>query len=50
MAQFDGVKYSFSVHSNDIIKLELINHIITEQGDIPLDQIPSIRKQILSEY
>ena len=48
--EHDGIEYDFSIHSNDIINLKLINHIITEQGDIPLDQIPSIRKQILSEY
>jgi len=29
-----GVKYSFSIHSNDIIKLNLISHIITEKGEV----------------
>ena len=48
--EHNGIEYDFSIHSNDIINLKLINHIITEQGDIPLDQIPSIRKQILSAY
>ena len=46
----DGVEYSFSIHSNDIIKLELINHIITEKGEITKDQIPTILDQIVKEY
>ena len=45
-----GIEYDFSIHSNDIIKLKLISHIITEKGEVTLDQIPSIREQILSEY
>ena len=48
--EHDGVKYSFSIHSNDIIKLELINHIITEKGEITKDQIPTILDKIVSEY
>ena len=47
--EHEGIEYDFSIHSNDIIKLNLINHIITENGDIPLDKISSIRKQIFSE-
>ncbi len=46
----DGIEYNFSIHSNDIIKLKLISHIITEKGDVSLDKIPSIREQILSKY
>ena len=48
--EHDGIEYDFSIHSNDIIKLDLISHIITEKGDIPLDKISSIREQILSEH
>ena len=48
--EHDGVEYSFSIHSNDIIKLELINHIITEKGEITKDQIPAILEQIVKEY
>ena len=48
--EYDGVEYSFSIHSNDIIKLELINHIITEKGEITKDQIPAILEQIVKEY
>ena len=45
--EHDGIEYNYSIHSNDIINLKLISHIITEQGGLPLDQIPSVRKQIL---
>ena len=48
--EHNGLKYSFSIHSNDIIKLELINHIITEKGEITKDQIPTILDKIVSEY
>ena len=48
--EHDGVEYSFSIHSNDIIKLELISHIITEKGEITKDQIPPILEQIVKEY
>ena len=48
--EHDGVKYSFSIHSNDIIKLELMSHIITEKGEITKDQIPVILDQITAEY
>ena len=48
--EHDGVEYSFSIHSNDIIKLELISHIITEKGEITKDQIPKILDQIITEY
>ena len=48
--EHDGVEYSFSIHSNDIIKLELMSHIITEKGEITKDQIPAILEQIVSEY
>ena len=48
--EHDGVRYSFSIHSNDIIKLELMSHIITEKGEITKDQIPVILDQISTEY
>jgi len=48
--EHDGVEYSFSIHSNDIIKLELMSHIITEKGEITKDQIPTILNKIISEY
>ena len=48
--EHNGVEYSFSIHSNDIIKLELINHIITEKGEITKDQIPTILDKIIAEY
>jgi len=48
--EYNGVEYSFSIHSNDIIKLELISHIITEKGEITKDQIPTILDQIVKEY
>ena len=48
--EHDGVEYSFSIHSNDIIKLELISHIITEKGEITKDQIPTILDKIVIEY
>ena len=48
--EHDGVEYSFSIHSNDIIKLELMSHIITEKGEITKDQIPNILDQIIAEY
>ena len=40
-----GIEYHYSIHSNDIIKLELIDHIITEKGEITLDQIPAVREE-----
>ena len=48
--EHDGLEYSFSIHSNDIIKLELISHIITEKGEITKAQIPSILNQIIAEH
>ena len=48
--EHNGIKFNFSIHSNDIIKLKLINHIITEKGEVSLDQISTIREQILLEY
>ena len=47
--EFDGIEYYFSIHSNDIIKMNLINHIITEKGEVSIDQISSMREQILQE-
>ena len=47
--EHNGIEYDYSIHSNDIINLKLISNIITEQGELPLDQIPSVREQILFE-
>ena len=46
----EGVEYRFSIHSNDIIKLELIDHIITEKGEMSIDDITVLREQVISEY
>ena len=48
--EHEGVEYSVSIHSNDIIKLELINHIITEKGEISKDEITVLREQMVAEY
>ncbi len=48
--EHEGVEYSFSIHSNDIIKLELINHIITEKGEVSKDKITVLREQMVAEY
>ena len=45
-----GVQYNFSIHSNDIIKLDLIDHIITEKGEITKEDIPDLRKKLVEEY
>ena len=45
-----GVEYSFSIHSNDIIKLNLISHIITEKGEVINNEIDIFRKKLSSEY
>ena len=46
----EGVEYSFSIHSNDIIKLELIDHIITEKGEVSTDDVAVLREQVAAEY
>jgi len=46
----EGVEYSFSIHSNDIIKLELIDHIITEKGEVSTDDVAVLREQVVAEY
>ena len=46
----EGVEYSFSIHSNDIIKLELIDHIITEKGEVSIDDVTALREQVVAEY
>jgi len=48
--EHDGIEYNYSIHSNDIIKLKLIDQIITEKGEVLLEEIPTIREQILIEY
>ena len=48
--EHNGVGYNFSIHSNDIIKLKLISHIITEKGEVTKDQIPTILDKIVAEY
>ena len=47
--EHDGVEYKYSIHSNDIIKLNLIDHIVTEEGEVALDDIPSIREQVIAQ-
>ena len=44
-----GVKYKYSIHSNDIIKLNLIDHIITEKGEVSINDIPAIREQVIAQ-
>jgi len=46
---YNGIDYDYSIHSNDIIKLNLIDHIIIESGEITLEKIPEIRKKNHSE-
>ena len=46
---YGNIKYNFSIHSNDVIKLNLINHIITEKGEILIENISSIRKKLFAE-
>jgi len=48
--EHDGIEYTFSIHSNDIIKLELINHIITEKGEITRENLTALREQMVAEY
>ena len=48
--KYKGIEYNYSIHSNDIIKLKLIDHIITEKGEVPLEKIPTIREEIFLEY
>ena len=47
--EHDGVKYKYSIHSNDIIKLNLIDHIITEKGEVSINDIPAIREQVIAQ-
>ena len=41
--EYDGVEYNYSIHSNDVIKLDLIDHIITEKGEVSINDISSIQ-------
>ena len=43
-----NIEYDYSIHSNDIIKLNLIDHIITEKGSISIENIQKIRENILN--
>ena len=47
--EHDGVVYKYSIHSNDIIKLNLIDHIITEKGEVSINDIPAIREQVIAQ-
>ena len=47
--EHDGVEYKYSIHSNDIIKLNLIDHIITEKGEVSINDIPSIQEQVIAQ-
>jgi len=44
----DGVEYNYSIHSNDVIKLDLIDHIITEKGEVSINDISSIQEQVIA--
>ena len=43
------MEYNFSYHSNDIINLNLISHIITEKGEIASIDVASVREKLLIE-
>ena len=45
----DGVEYNYSIHSNDVIKLDLIDHIITEKGEVSINDISSIQEQVIAQ-
>ena len=47
--EYDGVEYNYSIHSNDVIKLDLIDHIITEKGEVSINDISSIQKQVIAQ-
>ena len=47
--EYDGVEYNYSIHSNDIIRLNLIDHIITEKGEVSINDIPSIHEQVIAQ-
>ncbi len=36
-----GLDFTMLSHSHDIVRLDLVDHIITEKGEIPLDQVLS---------
>ena len=45
--KYGDIEYDYSIHSNDIIKANLIDHIITEQGTISIKNVQSIRNELL---
>ena len=47
--EHDGVEYNYSIHSNDVIKLDLIDHIITEKGEVSINDISSIQEQVITQ-
>ena len=47
--EYDGVEYNYSIHSNDVIKLDLIDHIITEKGEVSINDISSIQEQVIAQ-
>ena len=47
--EYDGVEYNYSIHSNDVIKLDLIDHIITEKGEVSINDISSIQEQVITQ-
>ena len=47
--EHDGVEYKYSIHSNDVIKLDLIDHIITEKGEVSINDISSIQEQVITQ-
>ena len=48
--KYKEIEYNYSIHSNDIIQLKLIDHIITEKGEVPLEEISIIREQVFLEF
>ena len=43
-------KKNHGLFINDIIKLELISHIVTEKGEISKDEISTLREHLIADY
>ncbi|MCP5068617.1 MAG: translation initiation factor eIF-2B [bacterium] len=43
----NGTSYRQLTHSHDIVDLDLIDHLVTEQGEISPDQFPGLRRREL---
>ena len=48
--KYEGIEYNFSIHSNDVIDLDHINHIVTEKGEISKNQVSNIIEEISKSY